>query len=114
MKKPHKYPKRDNPKAKAAELQQSWDALLAKYSKSMSGRPLKPVQSKIKQSPLPNRGSQNRIPSSPDSMKGFAAKAAPKVYTGSNIVGIAVMHKSNLVPIFSNEAAIEVAQMRRN
>lgn len=36
-----------------------------------------------------------------------------KVYTGDKLIGIATMHKSNLVPIFQEEAAKEVSQMRR-
>lgn len=35
------------------------------------------------------------------------------VYTGSKVVGIATMHKSNLVPIFSDDEAKEVSSMRR-
>lgn len=34
-------------------------------------------------------------------------------YTGTKVIGIAVMHKSNAVPIFSNEEAVEVSSMRR-
>lgn len=34
-------------------------------------------------------------------------------YTGDKIVGIAAMHKSNLVPIFNDDAAKDVASMRR-
>lgn len=41
-----------------------------------------------------------------------ALKPSPK-YTGDKIIGIATMHKSNLVPIFSNEEAKDVAKMRR-
>ena len=35
-------------------------------------------------------------------------------YTGSKIIGIATMHKSNLVPIFSEKEAVDVSTMRRN
>jgi hypothetical protein len=35
------------------------------------------------------------------------------VYTGTLIKGIATMHKSNAVPIISEEQAHEVARMRR-
>mgnify|MGYP006279864759 CR=1 FL=1 len=42
-----------------------------------------------------------------------ATKAPQKVYTGNAIVGIATMHKSNLVPIFNEQAAKDVANMRR-
>lgn len=34
-------------------------------------------------------------------------------YTGDEIIGIAVMHKSNAVPIRSKKTAEEVAKMRR-
>lgn len=44
---------------------------------------------------------------------GSCAPAAKKVYTGDKIVGIAAMHKSNLVPIFNDDAAKDVASMRR-
>jgi hypothetical protein len=34
-------------------------------------------------------------------------------YTGTKLLGIAVMHKSCLVPVFSKENATEIASMRR-
>jgi len=36
-----------------------------------------------------------------------------KVYTGGNILGIAQMHKSNAVPVFKAEDAVDIAHMRR-
>ena len=39
-------------------------------------------------------------------------KQAP-AYTGSKIIGIGIMHKSNLVPIFSSDEAQDIAKMRR-
>ena len=44
---------------------------------------------------------------------GIAVKAPDKVYTGNKIIGIGTMHKSNAVPIFSNEQAVEISKMRR-
>ena len=44
---------------------------------------------------------------------GNATLKAPKVYTGTKVKGIATMHKSNAVPIFSNEEAVDIAHMRR-
>lgn len=35
-------------------------------------------------------------------------------YTGDKLIGIGVLHKSNLVPIFSEEHAKDMSQMRRN
>lgn len=42
---------------------------------------------------------------------GFRKEA--KVYTGSNLLGIATMHKSNMVPVFRKEDAVHISQMRR-
>lgn len=45
---------------------------------------------------------------------GVAAKPAPKVYSGEQqLIGIATMHKSNMVPVFSKKNAVELAKMRR-
>jgi hypothetical protein len=41
------------------------------------------------------------------------SKPQQKIYTGNSIIGIATMHKSNLVPVFNNEQAIDIAKMRR-
>ncbi|NBV28931.1 hypothetical protein EBS02_07960 [bacterium] len=48
-----------------------------------------------------------------NTFSGSTAPAEKKVYTGDKIVGIAAMHKSNLVPIFNDDAAKDVASMRR-
>ena len=48
-----------------------------------------------------------------DSGGGVAALAPAKVYTGDKIKGIGTMHKSNAVPIFSDEQAVAIANMRR-
>ena len=36
-----------------------------------------------------------------------------KVYTGTAMIGIATMHKSNLVPVFSTDSAKDISKMRR-
>jgi len=41
-----------------------------------------------------------------------ALKEIPK-YTGSEMIGISIIHKSCLQPVFCQEAAIDVANMRR-
>lgn len=40
-------------------------------------------------------------------------KAPDKVYTGTAMKGIATMHKSNAVPVFSDESAKDISKMRR-
>lgn len=48
-----------------------------------------------------------------DTGGGSATLAAPKVYTGTKVKGIATMHKSNAVPVFSDEEAVDISKMRR-
>jgi hypothetical protein len=44
---------------------------------------------------------------------GVATMPAPKVYTGTMVKGIATMHKSNAVPVFSDQEAVDISKMRR-
>lgn len=48
-------------------------------------------------------------------IEGNCPKVPDKVYTGGNLLGIATMHKSNMVPVFADnkEAAADIARMRR-
>ena len=44
---------------------------------------------------------------------GNATLKPAKVYTGDKVKGIATMHKSNAVPVFSDEQAVDISRMRR-
>lgn len=44
---------------------------------------------------------------------GTCLKIEPLQYTGDRLLGIGVMHKSNLVPIFSEDEARDISSMRR-
>lgn len=44
---------------------------------------------------------------------GDTCKKQSLQYTGDKIIGLASMHKSNIVPIFSQTEAEDVAKMRR-
>ena len=55
--------------------------------------------------------SRKTIPTSDKVGNGFAKEA--NVYTGKNLLGISIMHKSNMVPVFRKEDAIAISQMRR-
>lgn len=41
------------------------------------------------------------------------SKVTDQQYTGTKIKGIGTMHKSNAVPVFSDEEAIDISKMRR-
>ena len=109
--------KRSKPKFASAEHKRqaeqqaaAWELLKQKHA------PKKPVFSKsYTNSKMPKivipRGTDH-IPSRADT-GGIAARAPDKVYTGSAVVGISTLHKSNGVPVFSKEEAIDISKMRR-
>jgi len=89
------------------ELQKKWgvDAENKKKSKAMSAGTLTTAN-------LSHRNTGQKI-NSLDTGWIPCVKNADKVYTGTKIKGIGTMHKSNAVPIFSDEQAIEISTMRR-
>lgn len=100
---------------KSRELDASWKELQAKWGLEIETK--RRTRALAAPAYVPPRAThrgadQPRIPSL-DSGGGVAPKAAPKVYTGDKIVGIAAMHKSNLVPVFNEEAAKDISKMRR-
>lgn len=65
-------------------------------------------------SPVPP-GRENTVkPKQGKFEKGVGAKPDDKVYTGDACMGISTLHKSNSVPVFSKEHAVDTAKMRRN
>lgn len=66
-------------------------------------------------SPPPYRRETERPPSlSPADRPGaHAAKAVSNRYTGTECLGVTVLHKSCLQPVFNQQSAIDAARMRR-
>jgi hypothetical protein len=91
------------------QLQKKWDveAEDKKRRRALSAEPLSYTLSAP-----PGRGNTKHIPSQGQSTGVAALRPAP-VYTGTKIKGIGTMHKSNAVPIFSDEEAHDIATMRR-
>jgi len=54
----------------------------------------------------------NHIPSL-DTGAGIAVKKEVTQYTGSAMLGIGQLHKSNAIPVFSKEDAVDISKMRR-
>ena len=100
---------------KARDLDESWKELQKRWAIEAEDKKRKrALSSEVYSSPkLTYRGSDApRIPSR-DSGGGVATLPAPKVYTGTMVKGIATMHKSNAVPVFSDEQAVDISRMRR-
>ena len=100
---------------KARELDESWKALQKKWAVEEEDKKRKRAMSAGTLSynlsaSIPRN--TKHIPSRGDGM-GNATMAPPKVYTGTKVKGIATMHKSNAVPVFSDEEAQDISRMRR-
>jgi len=100
---------------KARELDASWKELQKKWEVDAEDkrrkRAMKAEPLVYKLTGVTDRAGTAHIPSR--NTGGNATLAAPKVYTGTKVKGIATMHKSNAVPVFSDEEAKDISKMRR-
>ena len=107
---------------KARRNAESWNELLEKYNAKVVVEKPKSVRtgssknlatywtdwrSRVDPSRL-----TDHIPSR-DTGRGVAARPADKVYTGDAMIGIGQLHKSNGIPVFRQEDAVDVSKMRR-
>lgn len=92
--------------------QKSWDQLMTKYKPNTK---VKPSETNLASAyALSNPPGRERVdvPSHRTS-GGVGSKSSGMTYTGDNILGIGMMHKSNLVPIFNTDQAKDISSMRR-
>jgi hypothetical protein len=102
---------------KARELDESWKDLQKKWAveaedkkrtRALSAAPLKGSYSLA----IPEGRNTTAHIKSVDTGGNAVLKPSP-VYTGTKVKGIATMHKSNAVPVFSDEEAVDISRMRR-
>lgn len=99
--------------ATARQLDEDWKNLMAKYEPKKAVAPAKKTSlSESYKLTVPAGRTTQYIPSLSTGL-GNATLAPAKVYTGTKVKGIATMHKSNAVPVFSDEEAVEISRMRR-
>jgi hypothetical protein len=105
-------------KRKAEKLEADWKALQKKWgveadekrrTRAISAAPLSSKYS-LK---IPEGRNTTAHIKSVYTGGGSATVPASKIYTGTKVKGIATMHKSNAVPVFSDEEAVEISKMRR-
>ena len=91
------------------ELQKKWevDADDKKRNRALAAEPLSYTLS------APAGRETKRIASLDTGHSGAVRTKDIPQYTGTNIVGISTLHKSNAVPVFSREEAIDISKMRR-
>jgi hypothetical protein len=105
---------------KARELAASWEQKQREWSEMSSGKVAKrttnqkqspqvssPVVTSVVARDTPKIASLNSWVTGPVSSK------PSQHYSGDEVLGISVLHKSCLQPVFSAEAAVDIAKMRR-
>ena len=100
--------------AKARMNEESWKELQKRWGIEEEDRKrARALKAKPYVPPQPyRRDTGPRIESKPDTV-GIAVRAPDKVYTGEAMIGIGQLHKSNAIPVFSKEDAVDISKMRR-
>lgn len=96
---------------KARDLQALWEENQAKW-KSMS-KPAPKSFTVKKIGTVTKVADTKKIPSLNSWVTGAVNVKQTQQYTGDKIIGIGTMHKSNAVPIFSDQQAKDISTMRR-
>ena len=102
---------------KARELAADWEKLKSKWDvpakkEKKVGKIFEPLHTGgYRSSTPPGRTTSRDLPSRVT--PGGSTAPVHKVYTGTKVLGIATMHKSNAVPVFAAEEAVEISKMRR-
>jgi len=101
---------------KARELAADWEKLKSKWDvpakEKRMGKIFEPLHTGgYKLTTPPGRTTSRDLPSRVT--PGGSTAPVHKVYTGTKVIGIATMHKSNAVPVFCAEDAVEISKMRR-
>lgn len=111
----HKFRNADEAR-KARELAADWEKLKSKWDvptkkEKKVGKIFEPLHTAYKLSTPVGRTTSRDLPSRVT--PGGSTAAVHKIYTGDKVLGIATMHKSNAVPVFRAEDAVEISKMRR-
>jgi hypothetical protein len=105
-------------KRKSELLKEEWEQRLGTFKKmapKFSKTPAPPPKPKgslvVKMTPPPGR--ETPYIESRDTGWVACVKVRDNEYTGTKIKGIGTMHKSNAVPVFSDQEAKDISSMRR-
>ena len=102
---------------KARELDESWKELQKKWAVEIEDKKRRrglaaESLSKSYSLKIPEGRNTTAHIKSVDTGGNAVLKASP-IYTGTKVKGIATIHKSNAVPVFSDEEAQDISKMRR-
>lgn len=96
------------------QLEQEWHNNMKQW-RSMSTTAVPGVRKTAAQlSPrIPPGRETKHIPSLDSGHTGAVSSKPAQMYTGTKMIGIGTLHKSNAVPVFSDDEAKDMARMRR-
>ena len=101
----------------ARALAQEWSSMKKKWGVEIDDTKRKrAMAAEIYSPPVssnPRGVTHKNIQSLNDKITGAVSSKPAPVYTGTKVLGIGTMHKSNAVPIFSDNEAKEISTMRR-
>ena len=101
------------------DREREWAKLAPKFStrnnSAQSSKPAEPRRTTSLKSSGPKVPPGRETPRIASVDTGWVActKSQDQAYTGTKVKGIGTMHKSNAVPVFSDEEAIDISKMRR-
>lgn len=108
------------PKLNAAQrqLQADWEKMMARHTKPLEkgAKAKSQVSAAAAISKKPTKLLESsRLNKQPSLDTGYTSTAprTQMMYSGDKVLGVALMHKSNLVPIFATEHIEDVSKMRR-
>lgn len=102
-------------KRRSEQLAREWQQIKAKYgpiTAPQKSSKKTTISSSFIPRPPAGRSGTKHIPSATDTAH-IGTKKESLTYTGNKVLGITIVHKSCLQPVFSEEEAKDVASMRR-
>jgi hypothetical protein len=95
--------------AKARRNAEAWSELLSRHEVNPKAKITRPISVNYN---IPADRNPYKYPSLDT---GASNTAPPKIqqYTGTAMIGIGQLHKSNSIPVFQSEDAVDIAKMRR-
>lgn len=95
---------------KARELAQEWEQKQAEWKAMSKPVPKSFTVKKVSSAPV---AQPQKIPSLNSWVTGAVSSKQNQQYTGTKMLGIGTLHKSNAVPVFSDDEAKDISRMRR-
>lgn len=95
--------------AKARRNAEAWQDLLDRHQVNPKAKITRPISVKYE---IPADRNPRKYPSL-DTGASSTAPAKIQQYTGDAMIGLGQLHKSNTVPIFKAQDAVDIAKMRR-